>query len=196
MKALILAADGFEDLTLFLPWYRLREADVGVRLACPMMHAVTGLHGYAVEPDLAIHDVNPAEYDLLLIPHGPAAERLRQREEAVDVARTFIEDGMKVAAIGHGAQLLISAGALDGRRVTCSHGIRDDVRAAGAVYRDAAVVADGNLLTCRGADDLPAFAAALMAQLGLSGGTAVPPDVTPPPETKGRKAQPTSLQGG
>src|SRR5437870_3093777 len=107
MKALILVADGFEELTLFLPWYRLRE-------------------------------------------------------EGVDVARTFMQEGMRVAAIGHGAQLLLSAGALDGRRVTCSPGIRDDVRAAGAVYRDEAVVIDGNLLTARGADDLPAFALAMM----------------------------------
>jgi protease I len=165
MKALILAADEFEDLTLFLPWYRLREENVEVSLACPFLHAVTGMHGYAVEPDTAIHEVNPAEYDLLLIPDGPAAEQLRQREEAVDVARTFIEDGRKVAAIGHGAQLLISAGTLDGRRVTCAPGIRDDVRAAGAVYRDEAVVTDGILLTGRGPDDLPAFAQAMMALL-------------------------------
>lgn len=170
MKTLILIADGFEDLSLFVPWYRLREEGVEVRLACPMMHAVTGLHGYAVEPDFAIHEVNPAEYDLLLIPDGPAAERLRQREEAVDVTRTFVEDGRKVAAIGHGAQLLISAGTLDGRRVACSPGIRDDVRAAGAIYRDEAVVTDGNLLTCRGADDLPAFALAMMKMLSANGG--------------------------
>ena len=114
MKALILADNGFEDLTLFLPWYRLREEGVDVTVACPFLHAVTVVHGYAVEPDTAIHEVNPAEYELLLIPDGPAAEHLRQREEAVDVARTFVEDGRKVAAIGHGAQLLISAGVLDG----------------------------------------------------------------------------------
>lgn len=167
MKALILAADGFEDLTLFLPWYRLREEDVEVVVAAPYLHAVTGQRGYVVEPDTAIHEVNPAEYDLLLIPDGPAGERLRQREEAVDVARTFVDGGMKVAAIGHGAQLLISAGALDGRRVTCSPGIRDDVRAAGAVYTDEATVTDGILLTGRGPDDLPAFAQAMMALLGL-----------------------------
>ena len=166
MKALILAANGFEDLTLFLPWYRLREEEVEVTLACPFLHAVTGVHGYAVEPDAAIHEVNPAEFDLLLIPDGPAAERLRLREEAVDVARTFVEDGRKVAAIGHGLQLLISAGVLDGRRVTCAPGIRDDVRAAGAVYTDEAAVADGLLLTGRGPDDLPAFAQALMAHMG------------------------------
>jgi protease I len=168
MNALILAADGFEDLTLFLPWYRLREEEVDVTLACPMLHAVTGLHGYAVEPDAAIHEVNPAEFDLLLIPDGPAVERLRVREEAVDVTRTFIEDGMKVAAIGHGAQLLISAGVLDGRRVTCSPGIRDDVRAAGAVYSDEAAITDGILLTGRGPDDLPAFAQAMLKLLGVS----------------------------
>lgn len=168
MKALILAADGFEDLTLFLPWYRLREEGATVTLACPYLHAIAGQRGYAVEPDAAIHEVNPNDYELLLIPDGPAAERLRQREEAVDVTRTFVEGGMKVAAVGHGAQLLISAGVLDGRRVTCSPGIRDDVRAAGAVYRDEATVTDGILLTGRGPDDLPAFAQALMALLGTA----------------------------
>jgi protease I len=165
MKVLILVADGFEELTLFLPWYRLREEGVDVRLASPRMHVLNGEHGYRVEPDATIHEVNPAEYDLLLIPDGLCGEGLRVREEAVDVARTFMQEGMRVAAIGHGAQLLISAGSLDGRRVTCSAGIRDDVRAAGAGYRDEAVVIDGNLLTCRGADDLPAFATAMMQML-------------------------------
>jgi protease I len=166
MKALILVADGFEDLTLFLPWYRLREEGVEVRLAGPMMHALTGLHGYQVEPDARIHEVNPAEFDVLVIPDGPAVERLRQREEAVDVTRTFVQDGgMRVAAIGHGAQLLISAGVLDGRTVTCDPGIRDDVRAAGANYRDEAVVRDCNLITARGSDDLPAFCRRIMTSL-------------------------------
>jgi protease I len=165
VKALILVADGFEDLSLFLPWYRLREAGAAVRLASPRMHVLAGEHGYRVEPDVTIHEVNPAEFDLLVVPDGSCGERLRVREEAVDVARTFMQDGGRVAAVGHGSQLLISAGALDGRRVTCSPGIRDDVRAAGAVYRDEAVVRDGSLLTCRGPADLPAFAAAMMRLL-------------------------------
>lgn len=164
MKALILVSDGFEDLTLFLPWYRLREEGIDVRLAGPMMHALTGKHGYRVEPDARIHEVNPAEFDLLVIPDGPMVEQLRQREEAVDVTRTFVQDGGSwVAAIGHGAQMLISAGVLDGRTVTCDPGIRDDVRAAGANYRDEAVVRDGNLITARGADDLPAFCRLLVS---------------------------------
>jgi protease I len=165
MKALILVADGFEDLTLYLPWYRLREAGVTVSLASPLMHVLTGEHGYRVEPDSTILEVNPAEYDLLVVPDGLANERLRVREEAVDVARTFMQEGVCVAAVGHGPQLLISAGSLDGRRVTCSPGIRDDVRAAGAVYCDEAVVVDGTLLTCRAADDLPAFNQAVLRLL-------------------------------
>ncbi len=162
MNALIMVDDGFEDLTLFLPWYRLREEGWQVVLASPRMHVVKGQHGYLVEPDITIHEVNPAEFDLLLIPDGHCAERLRIREEAVDVARTFMQDGGRVVAIGHGAQVLISAGVLDGRRVTCSPGIRDDVRAAGASYRDEATIIDGNLLTSRSADDLPALTKVLV----------------------------------
>ena len=165
MRALILVANGFEDLSLFLPWYRLREEGVEVTLASPLMHALTGLHGYVVEPDLPIHSVNPEDYDLLLIPDGTAPERLRLREEAVDVVRTFVQDSRLVAAMGHGPQVLISAGTLDGKTLTCSPGIRDDVRAAGGVYRDESTILDGYLLTGRSPDDLPEYCLRLMAML-------------------------------
>ena len=168
MKALIAIDDEFEDLTVFLPWYRLREEGYEVRIASPRMHILTGIHGYRIEPDTTIGSLNPAEFDLFLIPDGAAVERLRVREEAVDIARTFMQEGMRVAAVGHGSQLLISAGALDGRRVTCSPGIRDDVRAAGAVYRDEAVVLDGNLLTSRGREELPTFAQLMIQMLAPS----------------------------
>jgi protease I len=165
MKALFLIDDEFEDLTVYFLWYRLREEGVDVQLASPRMHVLTGRHGYTIEPDITIHQVNPAEFDLLFIPDGVAVERLRVREEAVDVARTFMQEGNRVTAFGHGPQLLISAGALDGRRVTCTPGIRDDVRAAGGVYRDEAVVTDGNLITGRSREDLPAFAQAIVQTL-------------------------------
>lgn len=156
MKALILIANGFEDLSLFVPWYRLREEGVEVVLASPLMCGVVGQHGYRVEPDVPVHEISPSEYDLLVIPDGSATEFLRVREEVVAVVRTFVQEN-RVAAIGHGAQLLISAGALDGKTVTCAPGIRDDVRAAGATYRDEAIVIDSGLLTGRGPDDLPPF---------------------------------------
>jgi protease I len=163
MKALILTADGFEDVELLYTWYRLREEGADVTVATPTGQAATGLHGYRVEADTPVRELNPAEYDLLVIPGGTAPERLRLREEAVDVTRTFIEDDRRVAALGRGAQLLISAGALNGRQATCVPAIRDDLRAAGAAYRDEAAVADGNLITCRDADDLPEFGRLLFA---------------------------------
>jgi len=165
MKALILIDDGFEELSVYVPWMRLREEGLDVTLATPLMHALTGQHGYRIEPDHPLRDVPPDDYDLLLIPDGRATEALRLRNEAVDLARTFMESGRWVAAIGHGPQVLMSAGAIDGRTVTCSPGIRDDVRNAGAEYRDESTILDGNLLTARGADDLPEFCRRLVALL-------------------------------
>lgn len=166
MKALILAADGFEDLELYCPWFRLREEGWEVTLASPAGRNVTGEHGYMAEADMPIREVNPAEYDLLLVPGGSSPEKLRLREEAVDIARTFMEEDRRVAALGYGPQLLISAGSLGSRRVACAAEIRDDVRAAGADYRDEACVVDGNLITGRGVDDLPLFCAQLLEVIG------------------------------
>src|SRR3954468_23907301 len=147
MKALILVADGFDDLQLFFPWYRLREEGVEVTLASPSGKPVTGAHDYRVEVDMPIREVNPAEYDLLFIPGGDSPGRLRLREEAVDVARTFMDEDRRVATTCHGPQLLLSAGALSGRHLTCAPEIRDDIRAAGGKYHDESVVVDGNLIS-------------------------------------------------
>jgi len=166
MKALFLIADGFEDLQFFTPYYRLREEGVSVTVAGADDHQpAVGLHGYRVEPDMPIPEINPSEYDVLVIPGGRSPERLRLREEAVDLARTFAQDGALVAAIGHGPQLLSSAGALDGKSLTCDPGIRDDMRVVAAAYRDEAVVVDGPLVTARDNDDLPAFCEQLVAAL-------------------------------
>jgi len=165
MKALILIADGFEDVQLFCPWYRLQEEGIPVTLASSSAHALVGLHGYRVEPDMPIHEVNPSEYEILLVPGGSSPEKLRQREGAVDVARTFMEEGRLVAIIGHAAQLLISAGAIDGRSLTCASGIRDDVRAAGGMYREDSVVVDGSLISSRHSEDLPQFCQQIIASL-------------------------------
>jgi protease I len=167
MKALILAADGFEDLELFCPMYRLKEEGLSLTIASPGGNRITGAHGYLVDSSIPIREANPAEYDLLILPGGRSPERLRLREEAVDIARTFMEADRPVAAVGHGLQLLISAGAVAGRYVTCAVSIRDDLRAAGANYRDEPLVVDGNLITARGPDDLPNFCGQLVAMFSV-----------------------------
>jgi protease I len=160
MKALFLIADGFEDVQFFTPYYRLREEGVLVTVVSAVDNRpATGLHGYVVEPDMPVPEVNPSEYDVLVIPGGRSPEKLRLREETVDLARTFAQDGILVAAIGHGPQLLASAGALDG--------IRDDMRAVAGAYRDEAVVVDGPMITARGNDELPEFCEQLIAAIGI-----------------------------
>lgn len=167
MKGLILVADGFEDVQLFHSWYRLREEGIRTTLATLTGRSATGKHGYRVRPDSPITELNPTEYDVLVLPGGESPSRLRVNELVVDITRTFMEDRRGVAAIAEGPQLLISAGCLDGRIVTCDRAIRDDVRAAGAEYRDEAAILDGTLLTCRGTDDLPDFGKLMVSMQGV-----------------------------
>jgi protease I len=164
MKALFLVADGFEDIQFFVPFYRLQEEGVTCTVTSVSDgRLVTGLHGYVVEPDMPIPELNPSEYDVLIIPGGRSPEKLRLREDAVDLTRTFIQEGTLVAAIGHGPQLLLSAGAIDNKIVTCSPSIRDDVKCAGATYRDGSIVVDGSLITARSSDDLPEFCGSIIS---------------------------------
>lgn len=169
MKALILSADGFEDLELFYPFYRLQEEGLSVDVATPRGEPIVGNHGYSAESDVAYDDVNHADYELLVLPGGSGPEKVRLREEAIDIARTFSAEGKILASIGHGAQVLISAGIVAGRSLTCSAAIRDDVRAAGGLYYDQAVVLDENLITSRGRGDLPLFLEKIAEALRSSG---------------------------
>jgi protease I len=163
-KALILIADGFDDLQLFCPYYRLLEEGVAVTIAPPRGHKAVGLRGFPIEAATPLAAVDPAEYDLLVIPGGLSPERLRLREEAIGIARTFMDEERPVA-IGHGPQLLISAGSLDSKQATSAPDIRDDLRAGGAIHHNKAIIRDGNLLTGRSSEDLPQFCRQLVAFL-------------------------------
>jgi protease I len=169
-RALILTADKFEDTELIVPYFRLLEAGMKVDIAAPGKAWIGGEHGYALPPDLTIDAVDPEAYDLLFIPGGfpdgaPATVRDIPRAQAI--VRAFIESGRPVAAICHGPWLLASAGVVRGRRVTSywHDGVPDDLRAAGAVWENADVVVDGNLVTSRWPPDLPAFTRAMMTML-------------------------------
>ena len=161
MKALILAADGVEDSELLYPYYRLQEAGAEVHIAGPSAGQMTGKHGYEIEADMAFGDASAADYDLLILPGGKAPETVRLDEDAVAMTKEMFDVGKVVASVCHGAQVLISAGVLDGKNATCWAGIRDDLKAAGANYSDEEVVVDGNLITSRCPDDLPAFCRAV-----------------------------------
>jgi protease I len=170
VKALILVADGFEDCEVLYPYYRLREEGVEVDVAGPAKKTYTGKHGYDVTAGRARAELAAGDYDLLVVPGGKAPEAIRLEGPAIELVRTMMEAGKVIAAICHGAQVLISAKVLSMRKATCWKGIRDDLVAAGCEYQDHEVVVDHNLVTSRCPDDLPAFCREMLKALWAAEG--------------------------
>ena len=170
MKALIVSADHFEDSELLVPYYRLLEAGIDVDIASMRRGKINGKHGYQVEATVALKDVNPDDYALLVLPGGKAPADIRKEPAALRIAQSFFAENKPVAAICHGPQTLISAGLLRGRRATCFHTVAAELGDAGALYEDSEVVVDGNLVTSRKPSDLPAFMREIIRQVQQQSG--------------------------
>lgn len=165
MRVLVISADQFEDTELLVPLYRLQEEGLDVDIASLERGPFRGKHGYEVSADLAVREVDPDRYALLLLPGGKAPATLRQNGEVLEIVRDFFAKGKPVAAICHGPQILLSAGVLQGRRATCYRTVADELRSAGVRYEDTSVVVDGNLVTSRQPSDLPRFVPELLRML-------------------------------
>jgi len=135
----------------------LKEEGINTHVASMRKGPIKGKHGYEIEADIAFKDVNPADYDILVISGGKGPEKIRLDKDALEIARHFFKENKQVAAICHGPQVLVSAGVIKGRKATCWIGIRDDLIAAGALYKDNEVVVDGNFISSRSPADLYAF---------------------------------------
>lgn len=165
MKALIISADNFEDTELLVPYYRLKEEGVSVDLASMKKGSIKGKHGYEVEANKALKEINPDDYDILVLPGGKAPETVRKDKNAIEIAKHFFQRNKPVAAICHGPQTLITAGLLKGRHATCYKSVAPEMKEAGALYEDKEVVVDGNLVTSRQPSDLPAFMREMLKML-------------------------------
>ena len=159
--------DGFEDRELTGPLQALRAAGAAVTLVGPTAGAeFRGKRGEAaVTSEVAAGAARIADFDAFVIPGGYAPDKMRMRHAMVDLAREAMDAGKPVAAICHGPQLLISAGVLRGRTLTCWPSIAIDVKNAGGLYVDKPVVEDGNLITSRKPDDVPMFSDAIIRAL-------------------------------
>ncbi len=162
--AMVLAAN-FEDSEAVEPRRYLEEHGATVTIIGIETGTIEGKKGASLTASTTFEDVNVQEFDALVIPGGGSPENLRIHEPAVEFTHRFTETGKPVAAICHGAQLLISADVLRGMTVTCVNKIRDDVINAGANYVDEELVIDGNLITSRVPRDLPAFNSAIVESL-------------------------------
>ncbi|MFQ5800345.1 MAG: type 1 glutamine amidotransferase domain-containing protein [Candidatus Hydrothermarchaeales archaeon] len=167
-RAAILAEELFEDLELWYPRLRLREAGCEVEVLGTGREEYVGKHGLSVEVDKRVAEAKATDYDAVIIPGGWAPDRLRRYKEVLRFVKTAFDEGKVIASICHGASVLISAGVLKGKRLTCFYSIKDDVVNAGADYEDREVVVDGNLITSRHPDDLPAFCKEILKALNIT----------------------------
>lgn len=162
----ILAEDNYQELELWYPLLRMREA--GAEVVVIGMPGVEQYHsklGYPVTVDATADDVSAEDFDALIVPGGYAPDRMRRHQAMIDLVRGVSERGGIIAAICHAAWVLVSAGIMKGKRATCVPAIKDDVINAGAIYVDEEVVQDGNLITSRVPSDLPAFCRTIITAL-------------------------------
>jgi protease I len=163
VRVAVLVEQQYQEMEVWYPVYRLREAGCKVTLVGPAAATTyPSKLGYPAKSDKAAKDVGSDDFDVLVIPGGFAPDFLRRDEGVLRLTRAMVEQGKLLAAICHGPWLLCSTTALKGKRATCFFAIKDDVSNAGAHYVDEEVVRDGNLITSRKPDDLPAFLQAIL----------------------------------
>lgn len=159
----VLAETEFEDLELWYPAIRMREAGATVTIVgTGTADTYHGKHGVPVLVDEDAEDVSANDFDAVIVPGGYAPDRLRRYESVLNLVRGCYQEGKLVAFICHAGWVPISAGIVRGKRVTSAVAIRDDLTNAGATWEDQEVVTDGNLISSRGPADLPAFCRAIL----------------------------------
>lgn len=162
----VLVEQQYQELEVWFPYYRLKETGANVLLVGPEAgKSYPSKLGYPAKSDLASKDVAASELDGIVIPGGFAPDFFRRDPATIQLVKDVVAKGKVVAAICHGPWLLCSTTALKGKRATCFFAIKDDVINAGAHYVDEETVVDGNIITARKPDDLPAFTLAVIRAL-------------------------------
>ena len=158
-RAIVFVEANYHDLEFWYPVLRLREEGAEVVIVgTGSAESYIGRHGYPLSKVDAVADkVNAKDFNAVIIPGGWAPDVLRRYESVLKIVRDAFAQGKIVGSICHAGSVLVSANVLKGRTATCVFAIKDDLVNAGATYVDREVVCDGNLITSRTPNDLPAF---------------------------------------
>lgn len=166
-KIALLVADVYQELEVWYPLLRFKEAGAEVvTIGAQAGATYKSKLGYPVKADKSWDDVAAADFDGVIIPGGYAPDHFRRYERAIQLVKEIDGSSKLVAAICHGPWVLCSTGTVRDRKVTSFFSIKDDLLNAGALWQDAEVVVDANLVTSRKPEDLPAFCAACIRMLG------------------------------
>lgn len=158
--------DEFEDLELWYPVYRAQEAGYTVKFAAPEKNKTyIGKYGVPATSDLSYDECDSQAIAGLLVPGGWAPDKIRRYPKVLQLVQQLNEQKKPIGQICHAGWVLISAKILEGRKVTSTPGIKDDMENAGAIWFDEAVVVDGNLISARRPPDLPPYAKAFVEAL-------------------------------
>ena len=157
-KVFILIEDGFRDEEVIYPYYRFIEAGYEVIIVGPDAgKEYKGKFGLPTRSDITASQVDLAEVAVLIIPGGFAPDKMRLNKDMVDLVKNAFDNCKVIASICHGGWMLVEADICRGKDVTSYIAIATDLTNAGGNYIDKEVVVDGNLVTSRIPDDLPAF---------------------------------------
>lgn len=166
-KVAILVEKLYQDLELWFPYYRLKEEGAEVKIiGSGTADTYHGKYGYPAKVDHSINEVEAKDFDAVIIPGGFAPDFMRREPKMVSFVKEMFEQEKVVAAICHGGWMLASAEIVKGKTVTAFHAIKDDLVHAGAKFVDEEVAQDGNIITSRKPDDLPAFCQKIIEALG------------------------------
>ena len=165
-RVAIMVDEMYQVLEVWFPYYRLKEAGLEVDfVAAEAKKEYHSRQGYPCVPDISAEDADADDYACMVVPGGFAPDFMRRDAGMMKFANDMVNAGRIIAAICHGGWLLCSTSVYKGKKATCFMAIKDDIRNAGAEYIDAECVVDGNLITSRKPDDLPAFCTAILKKL-------------------------------
>jgi deglycase len=167
LKVAILIDDGFEQVEMVDPRKALDQAGAETRIVSPRTERVRGWNftdwGDKFPVDVPLDKARPNDFDALHLPGGVInPDALRIQPKAVEFVKAFFDAGKPVSVICHGPWTVIEAGAARGRRIASWPSLKTDLRNAGAEWMDQEVVTDGNLVSSRKPDDIPAFNRAMI----------------------------------
>jgi protease I len=166
-KIAIMLAEMYQVTEIWYPYYRLKEAGFDCDfVAAEANKEYPSREGYPCKSTIAAKNAKADDYSCMVVPGGFAPDFMRRSEDMIKFANDMVNADKIIAAICHGGWLLCSTKAFKGKTATCFMAIRDDIKNAGAKYVDEECVVDGNLITSRKPDDLPAFCKAILKALG------------------------------
>jgi protease I len=166
-KVAIMLAEQYQVLEVWYPYYRLKESGIDCDfVAAEANREYPSREGYPCKSTVAARNAKIEDYSCMIVPGGFAPDFMRRSDDMIKFANDMVNAGETIAAICHGAWLLCGTKIFKGKTATCFMAIRDDIKNAGAKYVDEECVVDGNLITSRKPDDLPAFCEAILKAIG------------------------------